>query len=242
MKPFAETPSRHEPAGELVDDDDLPVLHDVVHVALKEVMGLERLVYMVEEIDVFRVVEVVYIDKPFYLCDAVFSEIGCLRLFIYDKILVFLELIDKPVDLVIFIRRFFGRTGNNKRRSGLINEDAVNLVNDGVVKLALDTFLKGITHIVSQVIEPELIVGSVCDVASVSPFPYAVVQVVDYDAHGEAEECVDRTHPFGVPLREVIVDGNDVDAKPCQCVEIYGEGSNKRFALACGHLGDLSFV
>ena len=36
VQPVRPAPARHEPAGELVDDDDLAVLHDVVDVALEE--------------------------------------------------------------------------------------------------------------------------------------------------------------------------------------------------------------
>ncbi len=242
MKPFAESPPGHQPAGKLVDNNDLPVLHDVVHVALEEVVGLQCLIYMVEEVDVFRIVEIVYVDDPFYLRNAVFSKVGRPCLLVYHKIFVSLELVDEPVYLVIFIRRFLGRTGDDKRGSGLIDEDAVNLIDDGVVEFALNAFLKGIAHIISQVIKPELIIRAVCNIASIGLFPCVIVQVMNYDAHGEAKKFIDGPHPLGIPLSEVIVDGYDVDAEPCQRVEVYRKGCHKRLAFACGHLGDLPFV
>ena len=49
----------HDPAGVLVDDLHLAVLHDVVDVALVERLGLERLGEMVDELDVPWVVQVV---------------------------------------------------------------------------------------------------------------------------------------------------------------------------------------
>ena len=48
----------HDPAGELVDDLDLAVLDHVVDVALVERLGLQRLVQVVDELRVARVVEV----------------------------------------------------------------------------------------------------------------------------------------------------------------------------------------
>ena len=41
-------PAGHQPAGELVDDDHLAVLHDVVDVALEERVRLQRLVDVVQ--------------------------------------------------------------------------------------------------------------------------------------------------------------------------------------------------
>ena len=52
-------PPLHDPAGELVDDLHLAVLDDVVDVALVERLRLQRLVQVVDELDVARVVEVV---------------------------------------------------------------------------------------------------------------------------------------------------------------------------------------
>src|SRR6202008_854562 len=48
----------HDPTGELVDDLDLALLDDVVDVALVERLGLERLVQMVDELPVYRRVQV----------------------------------------------------------------------------------------------------------------------------------------------------------------------------------------
>jgi len=49
----------HDPAGELVDDLHLAVLDDVVDVLLEERLRLQRLVQVVGELPVARVVEVV---------------------------------------------------------------------------------------------------------------------------------------------------------------------------------------
>ena len=48
-----------EPAGELVDDDDLALFDHIVDVLLEEVVGLEGLVEVVQERGVLDVVEVV---------------------------------------------------------------------------------------------------------------------------------------------------------------------------------------
>ena len=57
VQAVAPAPARHQPAGELVDDDDLAVLHHVVHVALEQRVRAQRLVDVVEQRHVRRVVE-----------------------------------------------------------------------------------------------------------------------------------------------------------------------------------------
>ena len=51
-------PALHHATGELVDDDDLAAFDDVVAVAQEELVGLERLVDVVDDRDVLDVVEI----------------------------------------------------------------------------------------------------------------------------------------------------------------------------------------
>ena len=69
-----------------------------------------------------------------------------------------------------------------------------------------------------------------------------VVEAVDDDADGEAEEVVDLAHPVGVALGEVVVDGDDVDALAGERVEIDRKRRDQRLAFAGLHLGDGAFV
>ncbi len=62
VQPVAVAPARHHPACELVDDDDLPLLDEVVHVPPEEGVGAQGLVDVVEELDVPRLVEVLHLE------------------------------------------------------------------------------------------------------------------------------------------------------------------------------------
>ena len=57
VQPFRIAPARHHAAGELVDDDDLAVAHDVVLVALEQLVRAQRLIDVVDGRDVLDVVE-----------------------------------------------------------------------------------------------------------------------------------------------------------------------------------------
>ena len=50
-------PSRHQAAGEFVDDDDLAFLHHVLLVAMEQRMRTQRGIQMVDQVDVARVIE-----------------------------------------------------------------------------------------------------------------------------------------------------------------------------------------
>ena len=65
---------------------------------------------------------------------------------------------------------------------------------------------------------------------------------MDDDTDGEAEEAVDLAHPFRISLREVVVDGDDVDAAAGQGVEVGREGGDEGLAFAGLHLRDLALV
>ena len=59
VKTVAPAPAGHEPPGELVDDDDLAVLHHVVDVALEQDVRAQPLIDVMEQRHVRRIVEAV---------------------------------------------------------------------------------------------------------------------------------------------------------------------------------------
>ena len=93
-------------------------------------------------------------------------------------------------------------------------------------------------HVVAQVVEAELVVRAVGDVAAVGDLALLVVQLVLDDADRQAEEAVDAAHPLGVAAGEVVVDGDDVNALAFERVQVGGQGGDQRLAFAGLHLGD----
>ena len=237
----------HHAAGELVDDDDLAIADDVVLVALEQAMRLQRVVDVVDDGDVLDVVERLALQvaggaqQVLQLLGAVLGEDrGALLL--VDLVVGGQQLEDEGVDRVVHLRAVLERTGDDQRRAGLVDQDRIDLVDDGVVVAALHHLGALILHVVAQIVEAELVVGGVGDVAGIGRAALFVGKAVDDDAGGEAEEAVDAAHPFGVALGEVVVDGNDVDALAGQGVEVDGQGRDQRLAFAGAHLGDAAIV
>ena len=108
---------------------------------------------------------------------------------------------------------------------------------------ALDLLLLARGHaVVAQIIEAELGVRAVGDVAGVLLAADARRLVVQDAADGQAEKFVDRAHPFRVARGEVIVHRHDVDAAAGERVEIDRQGGDERLAFARGHFRDLAAV
>ena len=60
--------------------------------------------------------------------------------------------------------------------------------------------------------------------------------------YAQAVEHVERSHPLGVTLGQVVVHGYDVYTVTGQGVEEYGEGSHEGLTFTGCHFGNLAFV
>ena len=136
-----------------------------------------------------------------------------------------------------------GWAADDERCAGLIDQDGVHFVHDGEIVAALDLVLFARGHaVVAEVIETELGVGAVGDVAIVLFAADPGRLVVQDAADGQAEKFINRPHPFGIARGEVIVDGDDVHAAAGEGVEINGQGGDEGFAFAGGHFSDAPAV
>ena len=247
VQAFRIAPARHHAAGELVDDHDLAVAHDVVLVALEQLVRAQRLIDVMHDRDVLDVVERLALElagraQPLLeLFHAGFGQRHRALLFV-DLVVGLVELRNVAVDRVVEFGAVVERTGNDQRRARLVDQDRVDFVDDGIDVPALDHILQPVLHIVAQIVEAELVVGAVGDVAVVGLLALLIVEPVHDDADGEAEEIVDLPHPFGVALGQIVVDCDDVHAAAGERIEIDGKRRDQRLAFAGLHLGDLAFV
>ena len=264
-------PALEDAPGELVDDLDLAVDHRVVDVALVERLGAQRLDQVVDEVPVLGSVEVVDAEEALGLGDALLGDRDGLVLLVELVVEVGDELLLRPRvhalgrlaglhlrgqarELDVQVGRLFGRAGDDQRRARLVDQDVVDLVDDREAVPALDLFGEVRGHVVAQVVEAELRVGAVDDVAGVRGLLLLVGLHVLQHPDGDPERVVDRAHPFGVAARQVVVDGDHVHALArARCdrvvrvadrerVEHDGERRRQRLALAGLHLGDAAVV
>ncbi len=252
MQPFRIAAAFHHAPGELVDDDDRALAHDVVAVAQEQLVRAQRLVDVMHQRDVLDVVErAVFLDEPglahqlLHALVAALGEDDRAHLLVQLEMLGF-ELRNDAVHGVVKLGSVLDRAGNDERRARLVDEDRVHLVHDGegmALKLfrpapELHHVRDGIFHVVAEIVEAELVVRAIGDVAAIGGAALAVVEFVKDAADGEAEESVDLSHPLGVAPGEVVVHGHNMHAPARQRIEIGGQRRNQRLALAGFHLGD----
>ena len=107
---------------------------------------------------------------------------------------------------------------------------------------ALDHLLGVHDHVVPQIVEPELAVRPVGDVRPVGLVALLRRHVGVDNTDGEPKKVVDRGHPGGVALGQVVVDRNQVDALPGKRVQDHGQRGHEGLPLAGPHLGDAPVV
>ena len=105
VETIAPAAARHLAAGVLVDDDDLAVFDEVVDVALVQRVRAQRLVDVVDELDVRRLVEVVDAEQLLHLLDAVVGQHRRVRLLVDGVVDLALEARDQAVDLDVEVGR-----------------------------------------------------------------------------------------------------------------------------------------
>ncbi len=227
------------PPGELVDDLHLALLHQVVLVPLVEVLGREGLGQLVDVVDRHGVVDVLDPDRLLDLLDPRFER--------DDRLLLLIDLVvditgERPGDggeLVIELRRLVGRTRDDEGRPCLVDEDGVDLVDDGEDVVTLGHQLPAARHVVAQVVEAEFVVGAVRDVRRVGRLlDGGIVDVGADAADRQAEPTVDPAHPLGVTGGQVLVDRHHVHATPVEGVEVGRQRGDERLALARLHFCD----
>ena len=250
--------TRHEASGELINDHDFAVFHHIIHVNFVHHMGSQRLVHMVKNLDVARVIQVVNLEQLLYFQYALFCQGRALGLFVDCEVsgvlftltgkgirldfndFTFFKLGNDAVDYIIFVRRIFGRARNDQRRPGFVDQDRVNLVNDGIIEPALNIVIQIKLHIVAKVIESEFIICSVGNVGRIVYPALLIFNTMDDDSHGQSQKSVQFAHPLRIAFCQIIIDCNDMDTFAGNGIEVGGQGGNQRFTLTGLHFGNLT--
>ena len=103
VEALAVAPAQHQPAGELVNDDDLAVLDYVVAVALVQGVGPQGLLDVVNLGDAAVGVDVFYAEQLFHLGDTRFGQGGRTHLLVNVVVFVFLQPGHKFSELAVLV-------------------------------------------------------------------------------------------------------------------------------------------
>ena len=252
VQAIAPAAPRHHPAGELIDDHRIAAAHDVVHILGEQLLGLER---VGDEVGpgVVGVEEVAHPHHRLGLGVALVGEGHVALLLIHlvvalgvDAVLAHLsralQLLHHLGGAAVFLLGPLDLAGDDQRRAGFIDQDRVDFVDHAVVGRALHHLGDVGRHVVAQVVEAQLAVGGVGDVAAVVGAAGGRIHFLLDQAHREPQEAVHLAHPLGVAAGQVVVHRHHVHAPAGEGVEVGGQGGHEGFALAGFHLGDLAVV
>jgi hypothetical protein len=242
VQSFGVAAALEDAPGELVDDLHLAVVDEVVDVALIELLGSQPDVEVMDEIDVGVVVHVVDAEDLLDPRHPVFGGHHLAFGLVDLVVLVTAEPFHDPGEVPVPLGGVGDPAADDEGRTGLVDEDGVDLVHDGVGMAALHQVGRLHGHVVPQVVEPELVVRAVGDVGGVGRNPLLRLHVRLDESDLQAEEAVDSAHPLGVAFGQVVVHRDDVDALSTKGVEVGRHRGDERLALAGAHLGDLAAV
>ena len=148
------------------------------------------------------------------------------------------QFVDVFIDFVIFVRVVFALSADDERSARFVNENRVYFVNDTKVESALNFALQIYLHIVAKIVETELVVRTVSDIAVVGGFTRVVVHVGKNRAYGLPQIRIDGTHPCRVALGKIVVDRYDVHTLFRKAVQVGGGNAHERFTFTGFHFGD----
>ena len=201
----------HKAASEFVNNNNLIFLNNIVHIALENLMRLERLHHMVLGRDVGWVKKVVQLEQLFAPGHAFIGEHGGAGLFV-NRVVLRGELTDNVVHSAVHAHRFIRCAGNDERRSGFVDEDGVHFVHNGKIVPALHQLVGVELHVVAQIVKAEFIIGAIGDILGVFGFALFVIKAMHNNARAQAEEFIQLAHPGRVALGEVVVDRDHMHA------------------------------
>ena len=247
----------HETAGELVHDDDFPILHHVVDVLLHQAPGLHGLVDVVGDGGVFGIGQVFQAEILLRLGNARGGQRHGAALFVHiivavqivmDRLVLSLgedlsaQTGHEEIGHFIELAGILALAGDDQGGPGFVDQNGVHLVHDGEGMAPLDQILLVDRHVVPEVVEAQLVVGAVGDVRSVADPALIAVHAGDDQAHTQTHVAVDLAHPFGVTLGQVLVDRDHVDTPARQGVEVAGQNGDQGLAFAGLHFRDAALM
>ena len=140
VQPLVVTPPGQDASGVLVDDDHLAVEDHVVPVAGEQLLGFDRVVEETHQRGVLRGVEVVDAQPVLCSLDTFLGDSDRALLDVDFVVLVLAHGPREPGEIRIPLGLVVGRAGDDQRGSRFVDEDRVDLVDDGEVVTALHEF------------------------------------------------------------------------------------------------------
>ena len=193
---------------------------------------------MVDHLTIAGGVQVVDTERALNLVNTVFRRGDGLALLVDFVVFGNRQTLCNLGKRVVRLGSVFWLAGNDQRRTRLVDQDRVDLIDDREGVAALHGVFELDGEVIAQVVEAELRVGAVRDVAGVGRTALLRLHAGLDNANADAQHLVERTHPLRIATGEVVVDRHEVHAESSQRVETDRQGCDQRLTFARAHLGN----
>ena len=260
MQTFGPATASHGATCVFIDDNDLVILDDVIHVALKQGMRPQRRIDVVQQGDVGGGEERVLFAQQAILFQQLFDKdlsgfgqqgltgllVNCVMTVTAILFAIFLILLlqqgNQLVDLNVEGRAIFGGPGDDQRSPRFIDEDRVDFIHQRIVERTLHTLIRRKSHVVTQIVETKFVVGPVGDVSGIGSLLLGVVHARQIAADRQTEEFKQWAVPLGITLGQIVVDRDDMDTSSGQCIQVSRQSRGQGLAFTGLHFSDLVVV
>ncbi len=249
--------ARHEASGKGIYNHNAFFVHHVIHISVHTSVRTDCLIDMMGNHGVFRIGQIIQPEKSLGFFNTRRRQNGVVCFFVND--IVGIHIIVAFLLIQFFYHKFshgarqslglFVKVGsrlsgarNNQRCSRLVNENGIHLVHNGKYMPALRHLLLIYDHVIPQIIESELIVGSIGNIGTVSFLFLRRGLPMYHQSRGQAHKGIYTPHFFRTHTRQIIIDGYNMYTFSRQSVEISRKRCNQGFTFSRFHLGNTALV
>ena len=188
MESVGITAARHDTSGKFIDDQNLVVLYHIVLIAEHEVICTQGQDDIMLDFQILRIREVLNLEKSFHFSNTLLRQVDHFILFIDNEVSRFLlfhahdgvqlgQILHVRAALHLFCQDIAGLVqlggfpalaGNDQRGSGLIDQNGVNLIDDGIMQVTQHQLFLINDHVVSQVVKAQFIIGHIGNILGIS--------------------------------------------------------------------------
>ena len=165
------TATFHSASSKLVDNQDfLLFTHHIVDIKNHDVVGAKGVVDKVSQCYVFDIVEIFEFEVFFCFINTWVRQTDSLRLNI-DNVVILIQRLHKVVCHMVELTRFNSISSwNDQWCTSFVDQDRVNLIDQGIVKWTLNHVLCTYNHVVTKVVKTNLWVSWVSNITEVGFF------------------------------------------------------------------------
>ena len=222
---------------------------------------MERLHDVVDQIHIGRIIKIVDAQQFLDADVALFRERGGFGFFFDRIVMLGLELRDDRVNTVIEISGLIGRPGDNQRRPCFIDQNAIDLVHDCEVQVALYALVQvGDDQIIAEIIESVFVVRPVGNVGAIGFGPGAGTQMLEplvggvvgrvedkrgvvlNDSCRQPQRMIELAHPLRVAFGQVVVDRDQMGSLAFQGVQINRQRGHEGLPFTRLHFRNAALV